>query len=183
MRGSVGSCPHHGSWPVVFPSWCVWPLWYRMCVQSSQCVPIVTRPNRWNWKEVWSQITLTQDWSGIQNMTHIRSLRSSNLTEHNKSALTDHARNSINVINWSQATVTGREPERFTRWIKETIHIRKEGQQAMNRDEGSHTYTTAFLTRRLLVVSRTERTENKQTNKSNLIVSIACIARLHSSDD
>jgi len=26
MRGSVGSCPHHGSWPVSLPSGCVWPL-------------------------------------------------------------------------------------------------------------------------------------------------------------
>jgi len=26
MRGSVGSCPHHGSWPAVLPSGCVWPL-------------------------------------------------------------------------------------------------------------------------------------------------------------
>jgi len=24
MRGSVGSCPHHGSWPVVLPFGCVW---------------------------------------------------------------------------------------------------------------------------------------------------------------
>jgi len=26
MRGSVGSCPHHGSWPVVLSFGCVWPL-------------------------------------------------------------------------------------------------------------------------------------------------------------
>ena len=32
------------------------------------------------------------------------------------------------VLSWSQATVIDREPERFTRWIKEAIHIRKEGQ-------------------------------------------------------
>ena len=28
LRGSVGSCPHHGSWPVVLPFGCVWPLWF-----------------------------------------------------------------------------------------------------------------------------------------------------------
>ena len=53
--------------------------------------------------------------------TFTRSLRASSLAEHNKSALTDHA---------TQATVIDREPERFIRWIKEAIHIRKEGQQA-----------------------------------------------------
>jgi len=26
VRDSVGSCPHHGSWPVVLPFGCVWPL-------------------------------------------------------------------------------------------------------------------------------------------------------------
>jgi len=71
--------------------------------------------------------------------------------------------------NWSQATVIDREPERFTRWIKEAIHIRNEGQQATNRDEGSyqlsHAYDHFFDTRssrrvkNLPVVSRTGRTE------------------------
>jgi len=59
--------------------------------------------------------------------TFTRSLRASSLTEHNKCALTDHATQENHVINWSQATVIDREPERFTRWIKEAIHIRKEG--------------------------------------------------------
>ena len=51
-------------------------------------------------------------------------------------ALTDHATQENHVINWSQATEIDREPERFTRWIKEAIHIRKEGQQAMNSHWG-----------------------------------------------
>jgi len=54
--------------------------------------------------------------------TFTKSLRASSLTEHNKmnkSALTDHATQENHVINWSQATVIDREPERFTRWIKE----------------------------------------------------------------
>jgi len=75
--------------------------------------------------------------------TFTRSHRASSLTEHNKSALTDHATQENHVINWSQAMVIDREPEHFTRWIKEAVH-QKEGQQAMNRDEGSyqlsHTY-------------------------------------------
>ena len=40
--------------------------------------------------------------------------------------------------------VYDREPERFTRWIKEAIHIRKEEQQAMNRDEGSYQLSHAY---------------------------------------
>jgi len=53
------------------------------------------------------------------------------------------------MINWSHATVIDREPDRFTRWIKEAVHIcKEEKEQAMNRDEGryelSHAYATAF---------------------------------------
>jgi len=47
------------------------------------------------------------------------------------------------VINWSDASVIDNAPERATRWIKEAIHIRKEGQQAMNRENSyqlSHGY-------------------------------------------
>jgi len=76
--------------------------------------------------------------------TFTRSLRTSSLTEHNKSALTDHATQENHVINWSQATVIDRQPERFTSWIKEAIHIRTEGQQAMNRDEGSYQLSHAY---------------------------------------
>ena len=60
-----------------------------------------------------------------------RSQRSSTSAEYNKSALTDHALQENHVINWSDASVIDREPDRATRWIKEAIHIRKEGHQAM----------------------------------------------------
>ena len=76
--------------------------------------------------------------------TFTRSIRASSLTEHHKSALTDHATQENHVINWSQATVIDREPERFTRWITEAIHTRKEGKQAMNRDEGSYQLSRAY---------------------------------------
>ena len=34
--------------------------------------------------------------------------------------------------------------DRPTRWIKEAVHIRKEGHRAMNRDEGSYQLRNAF---------------------------------------
>jgi len=97
-------------------------------------------------------------WNPKQDAHSLEAFVHQVLTEHNKSALTNHATRENHVINWSQATVIDREPERITRWIREAIHIRKEGQQAMNRDEGSyqliHTYDRFFDT-----VSRTGRTE------------------------
>ena len=37
-----------------------------------------------------------------------------------------------------------REQDRPTRWIKEAVHIRKEGHRAMNRDEGSYQFSYAY---------------------------------------
>ena len=47
-------------------------------------------------------------------------------------------------INWADASVIDREPDRHTRWIKEAIHIRKEGQRAINREEGSYQLSHAY---------------------------------------
>jgi len=48
------------------------------------------------------------------------------------------------TIDWKKTTVIDREQDHPTRWIKEAVHIHKEGHRAMNRDEGSyqmsHTY-------------------------------------------
>ena len=92
--------------------------------------------------------------------TFTRILRASSLTEHNKSALTDHATQENHVTNWSQATVIDREPQHFTRWIKETIHIRKEGQQAMNRDEVSYQLSHAYD--RFLDTASSRRIKNRK---------------------
>jgi len=42
------------------------------------------------------------------------------------------------VISWSAASVIDRESDRSTRWIKEAVHIRKEGPRSMNRDDRSY---------------------------------------------
>jgi len=43
----------------------------------------------------------------------------------------------INSSNY-RAKVIDRESNRMDRWIKEAIHIRKEQDKSMNRDEGSY---------------------------------------------
>ena len=78
------------------------------------------------------------------NRAFTRSHRSSSSAESNRSALTDQAVQENHVISWSAASVIDRETDRSTGWIKEAVHIRKEGPRSMNRDEGSyqlsHTY-------------------------------------------
>ena len=41
-------------------------------------------------------------------------------------------------------TVIDREPDRLTRKIKEAVYIQNEGQQAMNREEGSYQLSHAY---------------------------------------
>jgi len=42
------------------------------------------------------------------------------------------------VVDWDQSKVIDRASNRVDRWIKEAIHIRKEQDTSMNRDEGSY---------------------------------------------
>jgi len=69
---------------------------------------------------------------------YTRSTSRSVAGEQNKSAVTDHAISLNHVIDWDQAKVIDREGNRGDRWIKEAIHIRKEQDKSMNRDEGSY---------------------------------------------
>jgi len=52
------------------------------------------------------------------------------------------------VIDWDQAKIIDRESNSVDRWTKEAIHIRKEQDKSMNRDDGSyqlsHTYDNLF---------------------------------------
>jgi len=79
---------------------------------------------------------------------YTRSTSRSLAVEQNKSAVTDHAISLNYVIDWDQAKVIDRVSNRVDRWIKEAIHIRKEQDRSMNRDEGSyqlsHIYDNLF---------------------------------------
>ena len=84
----------------------------------------------------------------VSASTDTRNTSRSLSDEQNKSAVTDHAISLNHVIDWDQAKVIDRESNRGDRWIKEAIHIRKEQDKSMNRDEGSyqlsHIYDNLF---------------------------------------
>ena len=90
-----------------------------------------------------------QEVSQREVRAYTRSTSRSLACEQNKSAVTDHAISLNHVIDWDQAKVIDRESNRVDRWIKEaTMHIRKEQDKSMNRDEGSyqlsHIYDNLF---------------------------------------
>ena len=98
----------------------------------------------------------------ITSKPFTRNQRASSLPEQNKSALTDHASHDNHVINWLASTILDRESEKSTRWIKEAVHIRKEGRQSLNRDEGS--YTLSHTYDRFLATSLHYRGKNRKRN-------------------
>ncbi|XP_072039294.1 cadherin-23-like [Amphiura filiformis] len=61
----------------------------------------------------------------------------------NKSAITDHVLERDHIIDWDEARVLGKETDRYTRWIKEAVAIRKQG-TTMNRDEGQYNLSHVF---------------------------------------
>ena len=136
------------------------------------------------------------------NKAFTRSQQAASLTERSKSALTDHASQNNHVIDWSEATVVDREPDRVTRWIKEAVHIRKEGKKSMNRDEGcytlSHVYDTVLATslpyrdkncrkrrirtRILLLMKDSDRVRNVKVNKKFWLRVLMNILRINSTN-
>ena len=91
--------------------------------------------------------------------------RASSLSEQNKSALTDHASHDNHLINRPASTILDRESDKSTRWIKEAVHIRKEGWQSLNRDEGSYMLSDTYD--RFLATSHHYRDKNRKRNWTN----------------
>jgi len=80
--------------------------------------------------------------------------------QQNKSAITDHVVKKNHVIGWDEASILGREDNRWARWIRESIEIRKQDIQGhtMNRDAG--TYTLSHLYDALFSATATSCGEN-----------------------
>lgn len=76
----------------------------------------------------------------------------SKIAEFNKSAITDHALQYNHVIDWDKAKILENDSNKFTRWVRESIHIRQNHHHSMNRDCGQYhldtTYNTVLRRRR-----------------------------------
>ena len=57
--------------------------------------------------------------------TQTRAYRARDSSVTHKSAITDHDVEQNHIIDWDSAEVVAREAQRQTRWIKETLWIRK----------------------------------------------------------
>jgi len=97
-----------------------------------------------------------------------RSQPTASLTE---SALTDHANQANHTVDWKKTTVIDREQDRRSRWIKEAVHICKEGHRAMNRNEGSYQLSHAYD--RFLDMTADRRTRLGRTEYQLLLMNIS----------
>ncbi len=89
-----------------------------------------------------------QEYDKATDNKYTRSTRKVSETEVNKSAITDHAKQCNHVIDWEGAKVIDSESDKYRRWIKEAIWIKKS--PTMNRDKGayqlSHVWTGLITT-------------------------------------
>ena len=73
-----------------------------------------------------------------------RASRKQSLSSVHKSAVTDHVVEKNHVIRWGRAKGIGTEQNRYKRWVKEAIEIRKRRGATMNRDEGQYFLSHVF---------------------------------------
>jgi len=66
----------------------------------------------------------------------------------------------LEVNYWLNSLNTTKNYYRFTRWIKEAIHIQREGQQAMNRNEVSYQLSHAYD--RFIETASSRRVKNQK---------------------
>ena len=93
----------------------------------------------------------------VEGARYTRSQRNTAAETWNQSALADHASQENHVIDWDNVSVQAREEDKPARWIREAIHIRKEGKNAINRDEGQHQLPRLYNPLLLNTATKTSR--------------------------
>ena len=70
--------------------------------------------------------------------TLTRALKMKATQENLKSAISDHCKRENHLMDWDAARVIRTERNRYHRWIKEAVEIRKRAPNTMNRDDGAY---------------------------------------------
>ena len=70
-----------------------------------------------------------KDADTVTDRKFTRANRKESTTEYHKSAITDHIAQENHVIDWKGAKILDRDSNVFTRRIRESIQIRKKGQE------------------------------------------------------
>ena len=80
--------------------------------------------------------------------TLTRAIKQQATQENLKSAISDHCKRENHLMDWDRAKIVHRESNKYHRWIREAVEIRRRAPETMNRDEGqyqlSHTWDTVL---------------------------------------
>ena len=101
----------------------------------------------------------------ISNKVQIRASRLTSVSEPHKSAISDHVASTNHIIDWEGAKILHREDERYPRWIRESIWIRRRGAKGMD-DEGGAAYYFSHQYDHL-IQSNTRNTSSRNTNSTS----------------
>ena len=69
---------------------------------------------------------------------YTRARRKSSTNKIRKSVLADHTSQLNHIVDWDNTKTVSKESERMPRRIREAVHIRREGDNALNRNEGQY---------------------------------------------
>ena len=102
----------------------------------------------------------------ITSQIQTRAKRLTSVTDQHKSAISDHVAETNHIIDWEGAKILHRESERYQRWIRESIWIRRRGDKAMNNQGGaafnlSHQYDH-------IIQSTKSRNTNCKTSRNTI---------------
>ncbi len=80
----------------------------------------------------------------VTDKHYTRSQRKVSESTLNKSAITDHMSQNNHIMNWEGSKILSREDNTFRRGVREAIHIWKDRQTVMNRDQGRYKLSKVF---------------------------------------
>ena len=63
----------------------------------------------------------------------------------NKSAISDHVTQENHIIDWKKSKIVSKDSNKFTRWIREAIHIQRGRERIMNRDMGQYKLSSTYI--------------------------------------
>ena len=103
-----------------------------------------------------------KDVEKLEKKHYTRKVRKESVAESHISAITDHVAETNHSIDWPSATVIDRESDKFTRWIRESIWLRRRENKTMNKDEGAFNLNNIYTQ---LLTPTTVKSTSRQVDK------------------
>ena len=81
----------------------------------------------------------------LQKAHFTRSKKKEAETTTNKFAISDHVAQENHTIEWKKSKILSKDSNKFTRWLREAIHIQRGKERTMNRDMGQFKLSSMYI--------------------------------------